>query len=144
MTAPRTAIREVEIEFGDCDPAGIVFYPNYFRFFDAATAGLLFEALGIRKGEWLARFDVVGIPMVDTGARFLRPSRFGDVVRIETAVTAIGRSSFQVAHRLYNAGDLAVEAHEKRVWAGRDEDGSLRARTIPDEVRRALGHPATV
>ena len=100
MSAPRTAIREVEIEFGDCDPAGIVFYPNYFRFFDAATAGLLFEALGIRKSGWLARFDVVGIPMVDTGARFLRPSRFGDVVRIETTVTTIGRSSFEVAHRL--------------------------------------------
>ncbi|HEV7276781.1 MAG TPA: acyl-CoA thioesterase [Devosiaceae bacterium] len=141
MIAPRTAIREVEIEFGDCDPAGIVFYPNYFRFFDAATAGLLFEALGSRKSEWLGRFDVVGIPMVDTGAKFLRPSRFGDVVRIETTVTAIGRSSFQVAHRLLNSGELAVEAHEKRVWAGRAEDGSLRARTIPDEVRLALGHP---
>ena len=140
MSAPRTVIREVEIEFGDCDPAGIVFYPNYFRFFDAATAGLLFEALGSRKSEWLGRFDVIGIPMVDTGARFLRPSRFGDVVRIETTVTTIGRSSFEVSHRLFNAGDLAVEAHEKRVWAGRGEDGSLGARTIPDEVRVALGH----
>jgi 4-hydroxybenzoyl-CoA thioesterase len=142
MTAPLTASREVEIEFGDCDPAGIVFYPNYFRFFDAATAGLLFQALGSRKIEWTARFGIVGIPMVDTGAKFLRPSRFGDLVRIETTVTAIGRSSFEVAHRLFNAGELAVEAHEKRVWAGRADDGGLRARTIPNEVRLALGHPA--
>ena len=142
MSAPRTAVRELEIAFGDCDPAGIVFYPNYFRFFDAATAGLLSEALGSRKVEWTARFGIVGIPMVDTGARFLRPSRFGDLVRIETTVTAIGRSSFEVSHRLHNGGELAVEAHEKRVWAGRADDGSLRARTIPDAVRTALGHPA--
>lgn len=143
MNAPRTAIRDIEIEFGDCDPAGIVFYPNYFRFFDAATAGLLFQALGSRKIEWTARFGIVGIPMVDTGARFLRPSRFGDRVRIETTVTAIGRSSFDVLHRLLNDGELAVEAHEKRVWAGRSDDGGLRARAIPEEVRLALGHAAT-
>jgi 4-hydroxybenzoyl-CoA thioesterase len=139
-----TATREVEIEFGDCDPAGIVFYPNYFRFFDAATAGLLRQALGSRKREWTERYGIIGIPMVDTGAKFLRPSRFGDVVRIETTVTIIGRTSFTVQHRLTNAGELAIEAHEVRVWAGRDPDAGerLRPRTIPDEVRLALGHPA--
>src|SRR5690606_5539199 len=135
---PRTASREIAIEFGDCDPAGIVFYPNYFRFFDAATARLRCAALGSRTRDSTARFGIVGIPMVDTGARFLRPSRFGDVVTIETTVTAVGRTSFDVAHRLLNAGALAVEAHEKRVWAGRGEDGQLRGRTIPDAVRRAL------
>ncbi len=144
MSAPLTASRDVDIEFGDCDPAGIVFYPNYFRFFDAATAGLLSRALGSRKIEWTARFGIVGIPMVDTGAKFLRPSRFGDRVRIETTVTAIGRSSFEVAHRLLNAGQLSVEAHETRVWTARDpqQPDRLRALTIPDEVRLALGHPA--
>ena len=44
--------RQVEIEFGDCDPAGIVYYPNYFRMFDAATAHLFEAALGMKKIAW--------------------------------------------------------------------------------------------
>ena len=76
-----TRTTQVEIQFGDCDPAGIVYYPNYFRFFDNATAGLLSAALGMHKRNWLERYGIAGIPMVDTGARFIRPSSFGDVVR---------------------------------------------------------------
>ena len=68
----------VEIQFGDCDPAGIVYYPNYFRFFDNATAAMLTAAFGRNKRSWLAHYGIAGIPMVDTGARFLKPSRFGD------------------------------------------------------------------
>ena len=48
----------VEIQFGDCDPAGIVYYPNYFRFFDNATAAMLSAAFGMHKRNWLKRFEV--------------------------------------------------------------------------------------
>ncbi|MFN3400197.1 MAG: acyl-CoA thioesterase, partial [Ferrovibrio sp.] len=66
--------RSVEIEFGDCDPAGIVYYPNYIRMFDASTAYLFEAALGMKKIAWIKHFGIVGIPMVDTGAKFIRPS----------------------------------------------------------------------
>jgi 4-hydroxybenzoyl-CoA thioesterase len=131
---------EVEIEFGDCDPAGIVFYPNYFRMFDAATARLFEAALGMKKIAWTRRFGIVGIPMVDTSARFIKPARFGDVVRIESAIRAFRRSSFDVEHRLYNGGELAVEGRETRVWVGRDrtDPQKLNSRTIPEEVIAAF------
>lgn len=134
--------RDLEIAFGDCDPAGIVFYPNYFRFFDTSTAMLFAEALGMKQAQWAARYDVLGIPMVDTGSSFKRPSRFGDVVTITTEVTACRRSSFDVRHQLFNAGQLAVEGRETRVWVGRDPEnpGGIRARALPAEVVRALGH----
>lgn len=134
--------RELEIAFGDCDPAGIVFYPNYFRFFDASTAMLFAAALGMKQAEWAARYDVVGIPMVDTRSSFKRPSRFGDVVRIDTEVIACRRSSFDVRHQLFNGGQLAVEGRETRVWVGRDPDspGGIRAKPLPAEVLQALGH----
>ena len=45
---------KLEIQFGDCDPAGIVYYPNYFRFCDNATAALVAAALGMHKRAWLA------------------------------------------------------------------------------------------
>jgi 4-hydroxybenzoyl-CoA thioesterase len=132
--------REIEIEFGDCDPAGIVYYPNYFRMFDASTAYLIEAALGMKKIAWIKRFEILGIPVVETGATFSKPSRFGDVVTIETSVASFQRSSFIVNHRLFNGGDLSIEAREVRVWAGVDPDNPerIKSRPIPQEVIAAL------
>src|SRR5690606_23357185 len=129
---------QVEIQFGDCDPAGIVYYPNYFRFFDNATAGLLSAALGMHKRNWLAHYGIAGIPMVDTGARFIRPSAFADIVEIRSEITELGRSSFSVKHTLFKDGEVAIEAHEQRVWVVRAEEGGIRSAPLPDDVRRVL------
>ncbi len=131
-------VNRVEIQFGDCDPAGIVYYPNYFRYFDNATAALFSAAFGMNKRAWLDKYGIAGIPMVDTGARFIKPSRFGDVVEIRTTITEIGRSSFSVQHVLSKDGEAAVEAHEKRVWVVRDATGAIRSAPLPDDVRRVL------
>lgn len=132
--------REVEIEWGDCDAAGIVFYPRYFAMFDASTAYLLEKAIGMKKIAWTKHFGIVGIPMVDTGAKFIIPSRYGDVIRIETQATEIRRSSFDIQHRVYKGEALAIEARETRVWAGKDPDNAERIKgyAIPDEVVAAL------
>lgn len=123
------------IEWGDCDPADIVYYPNYFRWFDAATADH-FKAAGLPKPELIRRYGVVGFPMVDTGARFRIPSRHGDEVVIETCFTRFGRSSFDVEHKLLRDGQIAVEGSEKRVLVKRAEDGSgITACPIPDDVK---------
>ena len=129
----------VEIQFGDCDPAGIVYYPNYFRFFDNATAAMLSTAFAMHKRNWLDHFGIAGIPMVDTGARFIRPSSFGDVVEIRSEIIDLGRSSFGVKHSLFKDGELAIQAHEKRVWVVRDGHGAIRSAPLPDEVRNLLG-----
>lgn len=128
----------VEIQFGDCDPAGIVYYPNYFRFFDNATAALLSAAFAMHKRNWLEHFGIAGIPMVDTGARFIKSSRFGDVVDIRSEITELGRSSFSVKHTLLRDGEIAIEAYEKRVWVVRDEEGGIRSAPLPDNVRQLL------
>ena len=129
--------RVIEIEFGDCDPAGIVYFPNYFRFFDDATAHLVSAALGMKKREWAAAHGIVGIPVVKIATQFMAPSRFGDVVEIASEIAAVGRTSFTVRHRLANAGTPAVAGEETRVWIAADGDG-LKPRPIPETVRRAL------
>jgi 4-hydroxybenzoyl-CoA thioesterase len=111
--------RDVTIEWGDCDPAGIVFYPRYFAMFDASTAALFAAALGFGKHEMLRRFGIAGFPMVETRAQFHVSSRFGDMVTIESHATGFGRSSFHISHRLMRGDTLAIECQEKRVWAGR-------------------------
>ncbi|WP_237212961.1 acyl-CoA thioesterase [Falsiroseomonas oryziterrae] len=128
------------IEWGDCDPAGIVFYPRFFAMFDASTAALFQAALGMPKIAWAKHFGVLGIPMVDTRARFHVPSAYGDEVTIESRVTAFRRSSFDVVHRLLKQdGTLGVEGFETRVWTARDaETGRIRSAPIPAEVIAAF------
>jgi 4-hydroxybenzoyl-CoA thioesterase len=127
--------REVRVEWGDCDPAGIVFYPRYFALFDASTA-YLFEAVGLPKPELIRRYDIIGMPLVDVQAKFLLPSRFGDRLTIESNVAEWRRSSLKVQHRILRGGELAVDGHESRVWAGKDPDrpGAIKVRPIPEEV----------
>ena len=131
--------RVVSIEWGDCDPAGIVFYPRYFAMFDASTANL-FEAAGFKKAEMLKRFEAVGFPMVDTRAKFSIPSVYGDEVVIESMVTEFRNSSFDVHHRLLKGDKLAVEGFETRVWTVRDSENPERIKSapLPREIIDAL------
>lgn len=134
-----THTTRTEVQFGDCDPAGIVYYPTYFRYCDNATVALFAAALGQGKRDWLAAYGAAGIPMVDTGARFIAPSTFGDVLDIRSAITELGRSSFGILHTISKGGVITVEAREKRVWVVRDASGAIRSAPLPDAVRRALG-----
>jgi 4-hydroxybenzoyl-CoA thioesterase len=130
--------RTVRIEWGDCDPAGIVYYPRYFVMFDNATHALFERALGMTNFEMMRTYGTVGCPMVETSARFLAPTKYGDDITIETTVTEFGRSSFKVVHRLTNGAELAVEAFETRVWAKADpaQPGRIKAVPVPPEVIR--------
>jgi 4-hydroxybenzoyl-CoA thioesterase len=128
--------RTIRIEWGDCDPAGIVFFPRYFQYFDTSTTALFERALGMTKYEFLRAYDIIGYPMVDTRARFLEASKFGDEAVIETSVAEIKRSSFNIVHRLMRHGELAVEGLETRVWVGRDPNDSskMKSKPIPADV----------
>ncbi len=74
----------MRIRWGDCDPAGIIFYPRYFEIFDNATAALFERALGITKHAMFSTYEFAGWPLVRTHARFLKPTRFGDDVTVDT------------------------------------------------------------
>lgn len=121
------------VEWGDCDPAGIVFNPNYFRWFDHATA-MLYEAAGWPKDEMLAKFGAAGCPIVETKATFRAPCRYGDDVTIESSIQEVRRSSFAVRHLLRHGETLCVEENETRVWTVRDESGALKSAALPDEL----------
>lgn len=141
-----TSTRNIRIEWGDCDPAGIIFFARYFAFFDVSTIVLLERALGMKKIDYLKAYSFVGHPLVETRARFLLPTRFGDEVTIETAVVGCGRSSFKIKHRLIHDGALAVEGFETRVWVVRDPDdpGQIKSAPIPPPVVTRLTHASLV
>jgi 4-hydroxybenzoyl-CoA thioesterase len=127
--------KTIHIEWGDCDPAQIVYYPRYLEYFDACTAAL-FKKAGFPKRKMLKTYQIVGIPLVDLRASFKVPSRFSDTVVVESEITEWGRSSFSVRHRLFNQNILAVECFETRVWAAISESDPDRitSRPVPREV----------
>jgi 4-hydroxybenzoyl-CoA thioesterase len=132
----------VTVQWGDCDPAGIVYYPRYLAMFDDSTMALFRNRLGMAKSEMLQHYGIAGLPMVDTRASFLVPSRYGDVVEVESEVMAIGRSRFEIRHRLFREGQvLAAEGMDKRVWVSRDPENPerIRSRPIPADVVARFG-----
>ena len=127
--------RDVQIQWGDCDPANIVYYPRYFAMFDDSTS-IMFEAAGFSKQDIVHKYGLVGIPMVDTRAKFYIASTHGDWITIESRIESFGHSSFDVTHKVFKGDQLAIEAFEKRVLVGRDPNNSdkLKSAPMPPEI----------
>src|SRR6266851_8626569 len=88
-------------------------------------------ALGVRPSELGATFGIVGIPLVDAQARFLKPAKFNDVADIASEVSEFRRSSFEMKHRISIGGEVAVEGSETRVWAAQDPSNPVKLKGIP-------------
>lgn len=133
--------RQMMIEWGHCDPAGIVFNSRFFEFFDHSTWLLFDAALGVKPPDLAPAYGILGLPLVDASADFRKPARFGDTVEIASRVSEFRRSSFDVEHRITVDGEVAVEGSETRVWAARAKDNPDRigAVAIPPEVIARFG-----
>jgi 4-hydroxybenzoyl-CoA thioesterase len=132
--------RTTRIEWGDCDPAGIIYYVRYFEIFDVSTTMLFESAIGMKKIQYLKAYNFLGHPVAETRAKFRMPTRFGDDVTIKTQVVAVGRSSIKLEHSLSLGATVAAEGAETRVWAVRDPDDPMRVKSepIPAEIAERL------
>ena len=136
---PLSHRHEVTVEWGDCDPAGIVYYPACFRWCDRATYRL-FLAAGITRDDTRGGQRKEGTPLVAAECSFRRASQTGEKLSVESHVSRFGRSSFTISHVFRDAsGEIAAEGKETRIWARNDGDArSLESVPIPDDVGRRL------
>jgi len=134
--------RQLTVEWGQCDPSGIVFNSRFFEMFDLSTWMLFEQALGVTAHELGAAFGIIGLPLVDARANFLKPAKFGDVIDIASHIVEFRRSSFDVEHKITIGGELAVEGGETRVWAARtkDDPDKIHAVAIPPDIVARFGH----
>jgi YbgC/YbaW family acyl-CoA thioester hydrolase len=130
---------EVTVEWGDCDPAGIVYYPAYFRWSDQATHRLFTNA-GVARDEMRGGPWREGTPLVAAECSFKRASQPGEKLVVESHVSRFGRSSFTITHVFRDAsGEIAAEGSETRIWARKEGDArTLKAVPIPEEVRKLM------
>jgi 4-hydroxybenzoyl-CoA thioesterase len=134
----RTNQRNILVEWGDCDPSGVVFNPRFFAWFDASLHALL--ATGKLTYDGLAaRHGIDGMPLVETRAKFFTPLRYGDSIVLETEVTKLHRCAFDLHHRVRKADVLAAECFETRVLTAFNlEQGRSRAWPLPRELVACL------
>lgn len=137
MTA---SVIEIEIDWGDCDPAGIVFYPQFFRMMNIGTHKL-FEHAGIPFHDMVKRYGTAGVPMLDVQATFKSPARFGDKVRLESEITEWRAKTFLVSHVMKLGERVIFEGREIRAWAAKDDTApnGIRAVPIPAELKAMFG-----
>lgn len=135
-----TNTRTIRVQWGDCDPAGIVFYPRYFEWFDACTILLFEKATGMTKIKMLEKYGGAGLALLEARAVFKVASHYGEDIEIESQVTEFRRSSFFVEHKVTKGDTLALEGFETRLWTVRDPDdnGLLKSGSLPAEVLAAF------
>ena len=128
------------VEFGDCDPARIVFYPNFFRWMDAASRHF-FAAAGVPPWhETEAEDGILGTPLVDASAHFERPATYGDRLAVETTIAEWRGRSFVMRHVVRRGDTVLVDGREVRVFARRhpDDPARIQAIDVPERVRRLI------
>ena len=130
------ATREFTVEWGECDPLGIIFYPTYFRWIDASTHAL-FRQVGHDVRSLRAEFGLEGPVIVDTGASFVRPVSYGDRVTARAWIGAWNKKTFRVEHRFAHDDDTICFGHELRAWAMPDGTSptGMKAEPVPDAFR---------
>ena len=133
--------RELRIEWGWCDPAGIVFAPRFIDMLSENTVQM-FEFAGLpKKRDMRKEMKIAGYPLVDLQARFLFPAAYGDDVIVESDAPDFGKSSFTIRHRIKKSDTLCVEGTEKRVWTVFDVEapGGIKAAPVPEHIRKLFG-----
>jgi 4-hydroxybenzoyl-CoA thioesterase len=125
--------RDKRVRFHHCDPAGIVFYPQYFVLFHELMEDWFTEALGedyaalVRAGR--------GFPTVKVDCEFLAPNPLGDVITFELTVARLGESSITLRIVGKARGVECVRATVVAVHSALDP---LKAAAMPARLRAAM------
>ena len=124
------------IAWGDCDTAGIVYFPRYFRFIDDAFHDMLRKS-GFSHRRLIEEFGV-HVPIIDAGAKFISPATFDDRLVVGADVVHWGTKSFRVNYNGSREGVPVFEAYEARVWARVAADGTMVTVAITPEFKAAV------
>ena len=139
---PRTTTYRVRVEFGDCDPAGIVFFPNFSRWMDAASLAFFMQSGLPPWRELVKTRGIVGTPLLEIHTRFVKAATYGEELVIATHVEEWRAKTFTQVHRVTRAGadgsdELICEGRETRAFVRRDAEDPdrLRAMPVPEDIR---------
>jgi len=131
----KKSIFTVNVLFGDCDPAGIVFFPNFSRWMDAASLHFFMQC-GVPPWRELQKTTgIIGTPLLEIHTKFLRPATYGETIEVHTTVEEWRAKVLIQHHRIVRGDDLICEGRETRAFVVRQPDGRLKAIPVPEDIK---------
>ena len=132
--APARFERVYPIRFSHCDPAGIVFFPQYLVMFNNHVEDWVTDGLGISYAHLLGTRRV-GLPTVHLQCDFTAISRMGDLVTYGVSIQRLGTRSLELALYCRCGDELRVQVRQTLVCTSLD---THRAIVLPDDLRTAM------
>ncbi|WP_175983033.1 acyl-CoA thioesterase [Caballeronia zhejiangensis] len=133
----KETIFRVEVQFGDCDPAGIVFFPNFSRWVDAAFHDYFMQCGLPPWREMDALPECVGAPLLEMQSHFRTSATYGETLDVHTSTEEWRGKVFIQRHRITRGETLICEFRATRALCIKQIDGKLKAVPIPDFIRVA-------
>ena len=138
----RTTTHTVDVAFGDCDPAGIVFFPNFSRWMDTASLSFFMQCGVPPWRELVKTRGIVGTPLLEINTKFFKAATYGETLTITTRVEEWRAKVIVQIHRITReradgGEDLICEGREVRAFVNRDDadPDRLRAMPVPADIR---------
>ncbi|MDR4946789.1 acyl-CoA thioesterase [Neobacillus cucumis] len=123
-----------QVRWGDTDAAGIVFYPNFYKWMDDATHNYL-AIIGYPSSKLFAEHQI-GVPLLEANCMFKRPLLFEDQVVVESFVEELRNKVFKIKHEFKKEGQMVAEGYEVRAWTS--FAGKPKAQPIPNYIRELM------
>jgi 4-hydroxybenzoyl-CoA thioesterase len=139
----REHVYRVAVQFGDCDPAGIVFFPNFNRWMDEASLAF-FMACGIPPWRELVKTrGIIGTPLLEIHTKFYRPATYGETIEIHTTVESWAAKTLRQRHVVKRGDVVLCEGTEVRAFCIRDPENPdrIKAIPVPEDIRAACTLP---
>ena len=122
---------EIRVIYGDTDQAGIVYYANYLRFFEASRGAFLRE-----RGRSYLEIEAAGLtmPVIEAHVRYLRPARYEDLLVVQVRLEKVRGASLRFEYDVVRDGEVIAQGFTEHACIGRDG----RPRRFPAELRDLL------
>ncbi len=133
-TGACTFLQTRVIRFSDCDPAGMVFFPQYFVMLNALVEDWFTHALGVNYAQLLGPRRI-GLPTVALQSEFRAPCRMGDVVEFRLQLERMGSRSLTLRVDCVHGSIFCVQIRQVLVSTSLAHDGAI---DIPQDVREGI------
>lgn len=125
---------EHRVIYGDTDAGQVVYYANYFRWFESGRREL-FRSLKVNYID----LDKKGVitPVVEAHCNYFHPARYDDVVVIETRISDVKEKSIKFDYKIFRKKDrkLLAAGHTINVFVNKKKMKSMK---IPDDLRKKI------
>ncbi|SDJ51119.1 4-hydroxybenzoyl-CoA thioesterase [Paraburkholderia steynii] len=133
----KETVYRIDVQFGDCDPAGIVFFPNFSRWMDAASHDYFIQCGLPPWREMQALPHCIGAPLLEVHTRFHTSATYGESLVVHTRVEEWRGKVFIQSHRIMRNDTLICEGRATHALCVKQSDGRLKAVPVPEFVRAA-------